>query len=184
MLAMTTSTQVRAATAGDLDAIRRVATAANAEFAGPMGERLYAGYLANVLDVERRLAEARVLVAEREGIVVGTITLYADIHAEGMPLHMPDGTAGIRATAVDPAARGRGIGGALVDAAIERARHDGARSVALHTAPVMVDAMRLYERHGFRRVPEHDYVANDFFGANGGNRLDALAFVLELSTPS
>jgi ribosomal protein S18 acetylase RimI-like enzyme len=181
MLAMTTATLVREARLGDLPAIREVAAAANAEFAVPMGDRLFAGYLANVLDIESRLRDATVLVAELDDAVVGTITLYADIHAEGMPVRMADGTAGIRATAVDPGARGRGIGGALVDAAIELAASGGARSVALHTAPAMRDAMRLYERHGFRRIPEHDYVANEFFGASDGNRLDALAFVLDLA---
>ncbi len=45
----------------------------------------------------------------------------------------------------------------------------------------MRDAMRLYERHGFGRRPEHDYVANAFFGAVDGQRLDALAFVLDLA---
>lgn len=181
MLAMSSTTLVRDLATPDLAAVRAVAAAANAEFADPMGTRLFAGYLANVLDVERRAREAVVLVAERKGVVVGTITLYPDIHEEGMPVRMSDGTAGIRATAVDPAARGHGIGGALVEAAIQRARADGASAVALHTAGCMRDAMRLYERHGFRRMPEHDYVANEFFDAVGGERLDALAFVLDLS---
>ena len=181
MLAMSTSTVVRGATTADLGAIRAAAAAANAEFAVPMGERLFAGYLANVLDVESRLRSATVLVAERDGSVVGTITLYADIHDEAIPVRLPEGTAGIRATAVDPAARGHGVGAALVAAAIDLARAAGAATVALHTAPAMRDARRLYERHGFQRRPEHDFVANAFFGAIDGERLDALAFVLDLS---
>jgi hypothetical protein len=40
--------------------------------------------------------------------------------------------------------------------------------------------MRLYERHGFRRAPEHDYRANDYFAGGAGETLDALAFVLIL----
>jgi ribosomal protein S18 acetylase RimI-like enzyme len=183
MLVMSTTTMIRGARPADLVAIRAVAAAANAEFAIPMGERLFAGYLANVLDVETRLRDATVLVAERDGSIVGTITLYADIHDEGMPIQFPDGTAGIRATAVDPAARGHGVGGALVAAAIDLARADGAARVALHTAPAMHDAMRLYERQGFRRRPEHDYVANAFFDAVDGERLDALAFILDLAGP-
>jgi GNAT superfamily N-acetyltransferase len=181
MLAMTT-TQVRDATTDDLDAARAVAAAANAEFATVMGERLFAGYLANVLDVEGRLRDAHLLVAERDGSIVGTITLYPDIHAEGMPVRLPDGTAGIRATAVAPEARGHGVGRTLVEAAIGRARDVGANAVALHTAVFMQDAMRLYERCGFRRLPEHDYRANEFFGAVDGQPLDALAFRLELGT--
>ena len=181
MLAMSTSTVVRDATIDDLDAIRAVAAAANAEFAAAMGDRLFAGYLANVLDVESRLRDGTVLVAEHGGSIVGTITLFANIHDEGMPVRMPDGTAGIRATAVDPAARGHGVGGTLVATAIDLARAARASSLALHTAPVMRDARRLYERHGFLRRPEYDWVANAFFDAIDGERLDALAFVLDLA---
>jgi GNAT superfamily N-acetyltransferase len=98
-----------------------------------------------------------------------------------MPVRLPDGTAGIRATAVAPEARGHGVGRTLVEAAIGRARDVGANAVALHTAVFMQDAMRLYERCGFRRLPEHDYRANEFFGAVDGQPLDALAFRLELA---
>lgn len=171
---------VRDAIPGDVAAIREVASAANEEFRSPMGASVFAGYLANVLDVESRATHAVVLVAEAGAEIVGTITVYRDINEEGMPTAFPPGTAGIRATAVSPTARGQGIGTELVNAAIERARSLGSKTIALHTAGCMEAAMRLYERHGFRRAPEHDFRANDFFGASAGPSLDALAFVLEL----
>jgi ribosomal protein S18 acetylase RimI-like enzyme len=145
-----------------------------------MGDTLFAGYIANVLDVERRALDASVLVAASAGEIAGTITLYRDINEEGMPVAFPAGTAGIRATAVSPNARGRGIGTELVTAAIDLARALGARSIALHTASFMEAAMRLYERSGFQREPERDFRANDFFGAGSGATLEALAFVLDL----
>lgn len=54
------------------------------------------------------------------------------------------------AIGVRPAARGRGVGGALLDALFERARADGYASLSLS---VSIDnpARRLYERKGFRR---------------------------------
>ena len=119
-------------------------------------------------------------MAETGAEIVGTITVFRDINEEGMPVAFPAGTAGIRATAVSPTLRGLGIGSELVNAAIARARSFGARAIALHTADCMVDAMRLYERHGFQRVPEHDFRANDFFDARAGETLNALAFVLDL----
>ncbi len=180
MVIVRSRTSFREAGPDDFDAIRAVAAAANEEFRAPMGETLYEGYLANVLDVDVRAREAAVLVAESRADIVGTITVYRDINEEGMPTAFPIGTAGIRATAVSPAARGQGIGTELVNAAIARARSFGATAIALHTADCMVDAMRLYERHGFQRVPEHDFRANDFFDARAGATLDALAFVLDL----
>ncbi len=175
-------TVVRDATPGDFEAIRSIARAANEEFREPMGEALHAGYLANVLDVERRAQVAAILVAEQDGEIVGTITVFQDINDEGMPARFAEGTAGIRATAVSKAARGQGIGSDLVEAAIARSRAFGARAIGLHTATCMGAAMRLYERHGFRRVADRDYRANDYFAAGAGATLDALAFVLDLES--
>ncbi len=180
MVIVRSGTTVRDATPGDFGAIREVASAANEEFRSPMGDTLYEGYLANVLDVEDRARVAAVLVSVSGAEVVGTITVYRDINDEGMPASFPAGTAGIRTTAVSPTVRGHGIGNELVIAAIARARSFGASAIALHTADCMEAAMRLYERHGFRRALEHDYRANDYLAAGAGETLEALAFVLDL----
>ena len=63
----------------------------------------------------------------------------------------------IHLLAVDPPWRGRGIGQALVDAAIGRARQGGASRILLWTQPTMVAAQRLYVRCGFQRAPELDF---------------------------
>ena len=171
---------IREARPADYEAIRQIARQANAEFRAPMGETLFEAYLTNNLDVEGRVAVGTVFVATDGDRVVGTITHYADVHDEGMPVRFPDGTAGLRSTAVALDARGHGIGGLLVGAVVERARAQGQRRVALHTATCMAAAMRLYERNGFRREPDHDYVANDFFSGGAGDQLIAIAFVLDL----
>lgn len=54
-----------------------------------------------------------------------------------------------------PAARGRGVGLALMQECIWRARQHSA-SLTLHTTPMMAAAVRLYERLGFARAPELD----------------------------
>jgi ribosomal protein S18 acetylase RimI-like enzyme len=59
---------------------------------------------------------------------------------------------------VDPAARGGGIGRALVAAALALARRAEAPAVGLHTSPIMVSALRMYEAIGF--VREHDLPPN------------------------
>lgn len=58
---------------------------------------------------------------------------------------------------VDPAARGHGVGTALVTACLERARAAGKTAVVLSTDPRMTDAHRLYGRLGFTRLPERDW---------------------------
>jgi ribosomal protein S18 acetylase RimI-like enzyme len=66
----------------------------------------------------------------------------------------PDDWSVIRMLVVDPAARGGGIGRALVAAALEQSRRVEAPAVGLHTSPIMATALRLYESIGF--VREHD----------------------------
>jgi GNAT superfamily N-acetyltransferase len=50
---------------------------------------------------------------------------------------------------VSESARGRGVGGALIDAALERARERGCRRVELDTNETNTGARALYARHGF-----------------------------------
>ena len=57
---------------------------------------------------------------------------------------------------VRPAWRGSGLGKALVEAVIERARRQGYRGLRLDTLASMAPAMRLYERLGFlETAPYH-----------------------------
>ncbi|MEU3306278.1 GNAT family N-acetyltransferase [Nocardiopsis sp. NPDC055551] len=63
----------------------------------------------------------------------------------------------IRAFAVAPEAQRRGIGAALVKAVIERAERDGLDRLVLSTQQIMIGARRLYETHGFTRLPERDW---------------------------
>lgn len=53
--------------------------------------------------------------------------------------------------------RGAGAGRALVEAAIQRARHSGYRRLLLWTQPAMHAAQRLYSALGFLRAPERDF---------------------------
>jgi GNAT superfamily N-acetyltransferase len=52
-----------------------------------------------------------------------------------------------------PAERGRGVGKQLLAVALDWARAHRARAVRLDTSERMVAAQRLYEAHGFTRVP-------------------------------
>jgi len=58
------------------------------------------------------------------------------------------------AIAVVPNARGKGVGTALLEALLERARGDGYPGISLSVDRANAGAMELYERHGFRRVAE------------------------------
>ena len=78
--------------------------------------------------------------------------------------------------AVDPTNQGGGVGRALVEAVIERARQDGKRRLTLLTAPWMEAAHRLYARLGFVPAPELDKVVESGLRLRG--------FALELDDPA
>jgi GNAT superfamily N-acetyltransferase len=113
-------------------------------------------YLSSLSDVAGRGRDAEVIVARSAtGAVVGTVT-YVRAETPWAEIARP-GEAEFRMLAVAETAEGRGVGGALVDACIDRARVDGARALVISTTPMMRRAHGLYERRGFVRTPHMDW---------------------------
>lgn len=81
-------------------------------------------------------------VAEHDGVIVGSLTLVL--------FRIPTGVrAWIEDVVVDSEARGLGVGRALNEAALDRARDAGATTVDLTSRPSREAANRLYQRIGF-----------------------------------
>jgi ribosomal protein S18 acetylase RimI-like enzyme len=85
-------------------------------------------------------AELPGFLAEESGAVVGLLT-YAQVR--------PDT---VEVVTVDAFQQHNGIGTALLEAAVEAAAGLGARQVVLTTTNDNVDALRFYQRRGFRLV--------------------------------
>jgi ribosomal protein S18 acetylase RimI-like enzyme len=122
------------------------------------GGHLSGDYAAVLADVERRATGAEVMVAVMgdDDVLVGSVTFVGDPcspYAE----HLEPGEAGVRMLAVAPRAQRRGVGRALVDACIGRAKQLQRTAVILHTTPWMTAAHHLYEASGFDRFPDRDW---------------------------
>ncbi|WP_052668190.1 GNAT family N-acetyltransferase [Nitriliruptor alkaliphilus] len=91
------------------------------------------------------------------GPIVGTVSYVEPGDAQWEDRPEPAGDAGFRVLAVDPAYEGRGIGSALVDACIARARNAGAHRLLIISMEWMHRAHALYvSRYGFERRPDLD----------------------------
>ncbi|MBM7441242.1 GNAT family N-acetyltransferase [Streptomyces sp. HB132] len=114
-------------------------------------------YLEQLRAVERRAAEAEVLVAlDDDGRLLGGVT-YVEPGSPWADIAGKD-EAEFRMLAVSPEARGRGVGEALVRACIDRARARGGLSgIVLSTQSSMSAAHGIYRRLGFARSPERDW---------------------------
>ena len=165
---------IRAAHPPDRDAIREVTLAAYHEYAARMPAH-WDAYRQNILTTLADVRPAEQFVAECDGAIVGTVLLYPPGRLgraqgeAGMDVPWPE----VRLLAVAPAARGRGIGAALMTECARRARQSGAGALALHTTEMMQAALRLYERMGFVRAPELDFHPAPGFSVKG-YRLDSL----------
>jgi ribosomal protein S18 acetylase RimI-like enzyme len=118
-------------------------------------------------------------VAERDGHIVGTVSLYLDGRA-AHGFDWPRSTAVVRAMAVAPRTRGLGVAQHLLEACIAAARDAGNTAIGLHTAEFMVAARALYERSGFRRRAALDMFAGAAMGQRDVTGPLILAYQLDL----
>ena len=122
---------------------------ASVGFVLPMTQQKAAAFWRRVGDTLARGAR-KLLVAEEDGAIVGTVQLV-EPSSENQP-HRAD----IAKMLVLPTARGRGVGGKLLEAAERLARERGKSLLTLDTATPEAD--RLYRRHGWQlsgEIPEY-----------------------------
>lgn len=143
---------IRPATDSELDRVGDICLAAY-DAAGQLEPG--SPYAQTLLDARARAAAGIVLVAERDGVVVGTTTI-CPTGSEFSEIGGPDELE-FRFLAVDPEAWRTGVADALVAACEQRARDAGAHALAICVRDTNTGAAEMYERRGFTRVPDRDW---------------------------
>lgn len=152
------SLQIRDASLNDQVAIRELTLAAYQEYAAQILTH-WEDYRQNIVTTFADVKSTEQIVAEQNGTILGSALLFPD----GMMGSEPDGTPitsswpEVRLLAVAPSNRGHGIGAALMEECVRRARASGAAVLTPYTTDLMQAALRLYERMGFVRALELDF---------------------------
>jgi RimJ/RimL family protein N-acetyltransferase len=139
--------EIRRARPGDAAALVELAEAVGSEPEGWLvtdGSWRSVGEERRYLRTVARYPHAAVIVAEDGERVVGRLSLARDAHPASA--HVAD--LGLMVAATH---RRRGIGRALLEAAVQWARESGVRKLELHVLPHNTAAIALYEDFGFRR---------------------------------
>lgn len=109
------------------------------------------------------------------GQLIGTIAILRPGHDMGGEIG-PDELY-FRLLATHPVARGRGVGIALTEFAVEQAAERGARAVVLNSGPDMLGAHALYRKLGFSRRSEREGIVE----LPDGRTFELLTFVRDLA---
>ena len=151
-----TDIRIRDYQGSDADNLNRVAIAAFSQFHEHYQD--WPAMLAGLSKTSDLSASGEVIIAELQHAFAGAVAYFgpdrpkAPFFDQRWPI--------IRMLVVDPAFRGNGIGRALTDECIARARRDGSPIIALHTSPIMTVALPMYLRMGFVKA----YDAPPIFG--------------------
>jgi GNAT superfamily N-acetyltransferase len=141
---------IRMAVRDEASSIAALLARSFGEYESSYTPEAFAATISTADRIRDRIDEGPVWLALRNEIAVGTLSAVA----RGEALYL-------RGMAVDPGARGDGIGRELLECAEEYAIRNGFERLFLSTTPFLESAIRLYERYGFSLSNEGP---DDLFG--------------------
>ena len=153
-----TNLEIWTATTSERQAALEVTLEAYAEYERVLRPEYWDSYREHIVETLTDLGAAEQLVAANGTLLLGTALFCPPgssfgVPGEGMSPDCPE----VRLVAVAPAGRGQGVGRALMEASVDRARSSGAPGLVLHTMAMMKAARSLYDSMGFERAPELDF---------------------------
>lgn len=105
--------------------------------------------------------ETELLVAvSTEGKITGCVVYFNDMkyYGSGGTATLEQKAAGFRLLAVDPFYQGQGIGKLLTNECILKAKYKKLNQVIIHTTMAMQTAWKMYEKLGFQRSEDLDFM--------------------------
>ena len=142
---------IRHARDDELDAVGSLMVDAYAEYAATMSPDAWSTWAQLIGNVTGHRTEGEIAVAERDGRLVGTVTIFRQWRGA------QEGALAVRLLSVPPAERGSGVGRTLLQWCVDEARRDGKQRVMLTLIQEMEPMRELTESMGFVRDPALDH---------------------------
>jgi GNAT superfamily N-acetyltransferase len=120
----------------------------------------YYDMLSNIGELTNNPGTELLVAVSPAGTIAGGVVYFSDMEyygAGGIAAHEQN-AGGFRLLAVDPSARGQGIGKLLVNECLRKAKAAKLCQVIIHSTSAMQTAWRMYESMGFKRSDDLDFM--------------------------
>lgn len=130
------------------------------DFPKPDEQPKYYELLRNVGQLTKNKNIELLVAVSDQGQIAGAVVYFADMkdYGSGGTATQEKNACGFRLLAVAPEARGLGIGKLLSKYCIEKGKKQKAKTMVIHTTNSMKLAWGMYERLGFKRALDLDFV--------------------------
>jgi len=120
----------------------------------------YYNMLANIGELTKKPNTELLVAVSSGGKIGGAVVYFSDMkfYGSGGTATKEQNASGFRLLAVDPSARGQGIGKLLSIECIRKAKEHQNSQVVIHTTKAMQVAWKMYENLGFKRSKDLDFM--------------------------
>lgn len=157
---------IRNATSEEFEVIGKLMVSVYSQLHGfpkPEEQPNYYDKLLNVGKLTEKESTELLVAVNASGVVEGAVVYFSDMkdYGSGGTATTLTHASGFRLLAVSPQARGKGIGRLLCEACIKKTKQHHNKSLVIHSTKAMQIAWNLYERMGFKRFHEIDFLQDD-----------------------
>jgi GNAT superfamily N-acetyltransferase len=132
-------------------------------FPKPYEQPKYYNMLANIGEFASKPKTELLVAISSEGKLAGGVVYFSDMqyYGSGGMATQEKNAGGFRLLAVNSKNRGEGIGKLLATECIRKAKARGLEQLIIHTTQAMQTAWKMYERMGFKRSTDLDFMQGE-----------------------
>ncbi|MDX1761836.1 MAG: GNAT family N-acetyltransferase [Christiangramia sp.] len=123
----------------------------------------YYEMLLNIGEITERPKTELLIALNNENEIMGAVVYFSDMayYGSGGIATEQKNASGFRLLAVDPKFRGLGVGKELILECIRKAREDNNNELIIHSTEFMKVAWGMYEKLGFKRSKDLDFMQKE-----------------------